>query len=68
MFAGSIWGQVKVQALSLMATIVWCALITYLILFFIDHVIDIRVPPEVEKIGLDETLHGEVMFHGESSQ
>jgi len=36
--------------------------VTYLILFVIDRVMDVRVPKEVEVSGLDMELHGEVVY------
>jgi Amt family ammonium transporter len=36
--------------------------VTYLILLGIDHLMDVRVPKEVEVMGLDMELHGEVVY------
>jgi Amt family ammonium transporter len=36
--------------------------VTYLILLVLDHVMEVRVPKEVELTGLDRELHGEVVY------
>jgi len=36
--------------------------VTYLILFGLDHVMEVRVPKEVEVTGLDQELHGELVY------
>ncbi len=51
--------QVGVQLLGVVATLVWCAVATYLILKFLDLVIGLRVNSEDEIEGLDLSDHGE---------
>ncbi len=51
--------QVGVQLLGVVATLVWCAVVTYLILKFLDLVIGLRVNSEDETEGLDLSDHGE---------
>ncbi|CCG07197.1 ammonium transporter [Pararhodospirillum photometricum] len=52
-------GQVITQIVGCAATVVWSAVVTYLILRVIDLAIGLRVTPEQESDGLDIALHGE---------
>jgi Amt family ammonium transporter len=52
-----IWTQIKGVAI----TIVYCAVVSFIILKAIDLVIGLRVPEEVERDGLDLSLHGELV-------
>ncbi len=52
-------GQVWTQFVGIMATVVWCAVATFIILKVIDVVIGLRVDQEAEVTGLDLSLHGE---------
>jgi len=36
--------------------------VTYLILFLLDRLVEVRVPKEVELSGLDQELHGELVY------
>ncbi len=54
-------GQVFTQAYGIIATIVWTAVASFVILKVIDVIIGIRVSKEVEVEGLDINLHGEVV-------
>ncbi len=54
-------GQVVTQIWGILATIVWCAVASYVLLKVIDLVIGLRVTPEEERDGLDLTQHGEVI-------
>ena len=51
--------QVGVQLLGIVATIAWCAILTYLILKVLDVVAGLRVNAEDETEGLDLSDHGE---------
>ena len=53
--------QVWIQIYGILATIVWCALATFVILMVLKYTIGIRVPEPVEVEGLDVNLHGEVV-------
>lgn len=57
--AYSIGSQLGVQALGVVATIVWCAVITYIILKLVDMFIGLRVDEDEETEGLDIVLHNE---------
>ncbi|MGE0658830.1 MAG: ammonium transporter [Reyranellaceae bacterium] len=54
-------GQVLTQLIGCVATIVWCAVATFVILKIIDVIMGLRVPEEVEVEGLDINLHGETV-------
>ena len=54
-------GQVVTQAWGIVATILWCAIASFVILKVIDLVIGLRVSEEVERDGLDVGLHGETI-------
>jgi len=54
-------GQVWIQFLGTLATIVWSGVASWVILKIIDGVIGLRVSKDVEVEGLDINLHGEVV-------
>jgi Amt family ammonium transporter len=54
-------GQVVTQAWGIIATVIWCAIATAIILKVIDLIIGIRVDEETERDGLDLGLHGETI-------
>jgi Amt family ammonium transporter len=54
-------GQVWTQFIGCVFTIVWCAVISYIILKIVDVIVGLRVSKEVEVEGLDINLHGEVI-------
>jgi Amt family ammonium transporter len=51
--------QVGVQAIGVLATAAWCALVTWIILKVIKATIGLRVTDEQETEGLDLCQHGE---------
>jgi Amt family ammonium transporter len=55
----SIAGQVMTQLLGAGATIVYCGVVSFIILKLIDAVIGLRVTDEEEEMGLDLALHDE---------
>lgn len=55
----SIGQQVAIQATGVVATIVWCGVVSYLILKLLDLAIGRRVDEEQETQGLDIVLHEE---------
>ena len=55
----SMVGQVKVQIISVIVTIVYTALISYIILKILDMIMGLRVDEEQEIEGLDMALHDE---------
>jgi ammonium transporter, Amt family len=52
-----VWTQIKGVAI----TIVYCGVVSFVILKVIDLIIGLRVPEEVERDGLDLSLHGELV-------
>jgi Amt family ammonium transporter len=59
----SIGDQVMVQALAVLATVVWSGLFSYAILKLIDAFIGLRVNEDDEVQGLDITLHEETGYY-----
>jgi Amt family ammonium transporter len=54
-------GQLAIQAYGVLATVVWCAVATFVILLVLKVVMGLRVPQDVEIEGLDAGFHGEVV-------
>ena len=52
-------GQVFTQIYGCIATIIWCAVVTFIILKVVDIIVGLRVPKQAEVEGLDVNLHGE---------
>jgi len=57
--AYSIISQLGVQTIGAVATVVWCGVITYIILKVVDKFIGLRVDEDEEREGLDIVLHNE---------
>jgi Amt family ammonium transporter len=53
------FGQLLTQLYGIGATIVYCAVVTYVILKLIDATMGLRVDEKTEAVGLDVSLHGE---------
>jgi len=54
-------GQVLTQIEGVLATIVYCGVVTFIILKVTDALVGLRVNPEQEREGLDISLHGETV-------
>jgi len=54
-------GQVWTQAYGIGATIIYCAVGSFIILKVVDVLVGLRVSEEVERDGLDLALHGEIV-------
>jgi Amt family ammonium transporter len=54
-------GQVLTQVWGILATVVWCAVATFVILIITNILVGVRVSQAVEVEGLDINLHGEVV-------
>ncbi len=54
-------GQVWIQTVGVMVTIVYSFVLTLVLAWVINKVIGFRVPPEQEYIGLDVSQHGEII-------
>ncbi|MEN9897088.1 MAG: hypothetical protein RLZZ66_737 [Pseudomonadota bacterium] len=59
----SISQQMGVQALAVLATVIWSGTFSYLILKLIDNFIGLRVTSDEEVQGLDIALHEETGYH-----
>ena len=53
--------QVVLQIYGILATLIYDAIATLIILFVINAVMGLRVKEEVERDGLDLALHGEIV-------
>ena len=51
--------QVWVQFVGVAITVVWCAVVSFILYKLVDLTIGLRVSPEVEREGLDLAEHGE---------
>ena len=51
--------QVWIQAYGVMATIIYCAIASFIILKVVDALVGLRVSEEDEREGLDKPIHGE---------
>jgi ammonium transporter, Amt family len=56
-------GQVVTQIISVVVTLVWTGVISYILFKIIDATIGLRVPEDQEREGLDSTQHGEAAYH-----
>jgi Amt family ammonium transporter len=54
-------GQVWTQIYGIAATVIWCALATFAILWIVNALMGLRVEKSTEIEGLDLNLHGEVV-------
>ncbi|KAA0454959.1 MAG: ammonium transporter [Candidatus Thioglobus sp.] len=59
----TIASQLLVQLIGVLATFTWVAIVTYIILKFVDAIIGLRVSAEQEQQGLDITSHEEVGYN-----
>ena len=55
----SIGDQVLTQLIGIVAAILWCGILTWLILKLVNAIVGLRVPDEQETEGLDLAQHGE---------
>ncbi|SNB65027.1 ammonium transporter [Arboricoccus pini] len=54
-------GQVLIQVKGVLWTVGWCAVASFVILMVVRMIFGLRVDEEVEREGLDSTIHGEVV-------
>ena len=59
----SISSQFGVQIIGVVATVVWCAVVTFFILKLVDMMVGLRVKDDEETEGLDIVLHNERGYH-----
>ena len=55
--------QLGVQFLGVAATVIWCAMVSWLLLRILDMSIGLRVEEDQEAQGLDLTEHGETSYN-----
>lgn len=60
----SIVGQTIIQAQAVVVTLIWTAIVSVVAFKIADLVVGLRVDTESERIGLDQTAHGELAYHG----
>lgn len=59
----SIAGQTFIQAEAVVITIIWCGLVSLILYKAIDAVMGLRVSEDDERMGLDQSSHGESAYH-----
>ena len=59
----SISSQFGVQIIGVVATVAWCAIVTFFILKLVDMMVGLRVKEDEETEGLDIVLHNERGYH-----
>ena len=59
----SIGGQVWIQLVAVIITVVWCGIISAILYKVVDMIVGLRPTEEAEREGLDLTSHGEVAYH-----
>jgi ammonium transporter, Amt family len=61
-------GQLGIQAVAVLAAIVYCGIVTFVLLKLIGAVVSLRADEADETVGLDITLHGEEAYlHAEAA-
>ena len=60
----TMWAQELVQIKAVLATVIWSAVVSYILFKIVDMVIGLRVDGDSEREGLDQTSHGEAAYHG----
>lgn len=60
----AIGAQTWIQIEAVVITVVWTAIVSFIALKLVDVLIGLRVSPEAEREGLDQTSHGEAAYHG----
>jgi Amt family ammonium transporter len=55
------WDQLRIQAIGVAVTGLWCAAVTYVLLKAVDAMVGLRVSDESERMGLDISQHGEAL-------
>lgn len=59
----SIGAQTWIQTQAVVITIVYCAIVTVIILSIVKALVGLRVDEEAEREGLDQSSHGESAYH-----
>ncbi len=61
--ASAMIDQLSVQALGVITTIIWCGVLSWVILKFVDMLVGVRVSVEEETEGLDHSMHDETGYN-----
>ncbi len=56
------WSQLWVQFIATLATILFSALMTWLLFKIVDKLVGIRISSKNESVGLDISEHGEIAY------
>ncbi|TKA95257.1 ammonium transporter [Cereibacter changlensis] len=56
-------GQTIVQIQAVAVTVVWTGIVSFVLFKLVDMIVGLRVDTESERIGLDQTSHGESAYH-----
>ncbi len=59
----SIAGQTLIQAQAVVVTIIWGAVVSFILFKVVDMIIGLRVSEDEEREGLDQSSHGESAYH-----
>ena len=59
----SISSQFTIQAIGVLTTLIWSAVVAAISFKVVDLIVGLRVPEDQEREGLDSTLHGEKAYH-----
>jgi len=51
------------QSIAVAATIVFCSILTFIIVKFVNKLVPMRVCEKTEEVGLDLVLHGEKAYN-----
>jgi len=57
------WNQLWIQIVATGASIVYSAVLTFILFYIVDKTVGLRVPPRVEEEGLDVYEHGETAYN-----
>ncbi|WP_444667555.1 ammonium transporter [Cereibacter changlensis] len=61
--AQTLIGQTIVQIQAVAVTVVWTGIVSFVLFKLVDMIVGLRVDTESERIGLDQTSHGESAYH-----
>lgn len=60
----SILGQAMIQIQAVAITVIWTAVISFILFKLVDMIVGLRVDGDAERQGLDLVAHGEAAYHG----
>ncbi len=62
--AGTMGAQVMAQIKAVGITVIWTAVVAFVGFKVVDLIVGLRVDDDSERMGLDQTSHGEAAYHG----